>query len=766
MSNYTDGRTENQVFVLEPEESLIKKMEAAGFTARVEGPDKPEGPPRLWITGFPEGCCDGRMATALGVDWRKVCKGDGMCLPLDPFVVQGLQETLKYKPWTKGLAAPGPNGTATGTAAQATPTQPAAEALRDQWWNASRRLASFFKERYVVRTDAYGKYTEAGKSFCCHERLTDQVLQWHLGGSVGGTAIGTVIGTYTTAPDNTSKVTRIDIDRHGEDGDPVVNEQYAKALYDQCRGLKLHPLLMDSNGKGGFHLDLLWARPVPAALARSFGRWLTREAEGLQVDQPEVFPKQDRLTEEHPFGNFFRLPGQHHKRPDHYTKVWNGDRWLEGREAIEKILRCPTSNPDLIPEAARSYKAPKNCGGAATDSRPPISAEQEAFFKDLTDAGFTVNLEPADPREKDGPRWLRITGFPAGYSSGLMADAGLKNSRVCTDPRCPYLAAPLDSHTISVVQGLLRQKPWLRHAAEANGRAGPAPDSHVESNGQPKGTATATDGEQAAESGNGQAAPGQGGGSRRSQLKIVARLWNMGYNLIPVHGKRPPAVRWARYQTQRITPQDLEKWYHEFSRPGQVPNWGLLTGLKPYTDAPAVVVLDTDDQEAEDLLLSRCPDSPAKVRSGRGGNAMHRYYRRPDDVAYIPCRSKTQFGGKLYDLDVRADAGYVLIPGSIHPTTGAVYKELAPLTPELIASLPVYDPAWLPDERQPGQDSRRPVPRAARTTMTTSRTMTSWRSTSRTSRFPWTTGGGRRRLTSTKCPARPRVRAPTETATP
>ncbi len=57
-------------------------------------------------------------------------------------------------------------------------------------------------------------------------------------------------------------------------------------------------------------------------------------------------------------------------------------------------------------------------------------------------------------------------------------------------------------------------------------------------------------------------------------------------------------------------------------------NWGLPTGHKPYSTSPAIVVIDTDDEEAEKVVAERCPETPVKQKTGSGG--WHRIYRRPE----------------------------------------------------------------------------------------------------------------------------------------
>jgi hypothetical protein len=195
------------------------------------------------------------------------------------------------------------------------------------------------------------------------------------------------------------------------------------------------------------------------------------------------------------------------------------------------------------------------------------------------------------------------------------------------------------------------------------------------------------------------------------QEEVVFRLVESGYNVIPVSGKFPPCLTWKAYQTEKVTHDHVREWAtnrfvgvrKQRYWSARLLNFGLLTGHKPYSSSPGLVVIDSDDDQSEELVRTTCPDTPGKQRTGKGG--WHHVYCRPslDEYVYIGNRQKTHQGGKRYNLDIRADGGYILAPGSIHPETGRTYQEIEPWTPDLIARCPVYDPSWIVDERHPGQ---------------------------------------------------------------
>ena len=88
-------------------------------------------------------------------------------------------------------------------------------------------------------------------------------------------------------------------------------------------------------------------------------------------------------------------------------------------------------------------------------------------------------------------------------------------------------------------------------------------------------------------------------------------------------------------------------------------NWGLATGK-----GSGVFVIDTDSAEAREKLLSVAPElrETLQVRTPRG---FHFYLLCPDGPE-IRCSA-----GKLgTGIDVRGEGGYVLLPGSSHPSGG------------------------------------------------------------------------------------------------
>lgn len=94
--------------------------------------------------------------------------------------------------------------------------------------------------------------------------------------------------------------------------------------------------------------------------------------------------------------------------------------------------------------------------------------------------------------------------------------------------------------------------------------------------------------------------------TKSERTETVSRLYGMGFNLIPMNGKKP-CIEWKPYQSQRATPAEIKEWMlgrfptkngKNFWK-AEILNFALLTGGIPWSDEnPGIVVIDSDDEEA------------------------------------------------------------------------------------------------------------------------------------------------------------------------
>ncbi len=283
--------------------------------------------------------------------------------------IDNLKAVLKNTPPLKTKARPGH--------ANLGPISPEGEA----WYKRSTKLVEWVTDHLINRVDVYGRYAADGGQFTAKDGLTPKVLDRHFRPITAADIIGlhTTTAEEVDGPDgpvvsSTCRWVTNDIDHHAEGSPaPDINERAAKTWHARVVDLGFRPLTLESNGNGEFRVFLLFSEPIQSDLAYHLIRWLQRDwAELGFAKPPECFPKQERIgllikgaDRWENCGSWVRLFGRHHKR-DHYTRFWDGARWLEGAEAVEYLLDHGGDDPALIPlevhelvKAARANRKPE-----------------------------------------------------------------------------------------------------------------------------------------------------------------------------------------------------------------------------------------------------------------------------------------------------------------------------------------------------------------------------------------------------------------------
>lgn len=177
-------------------------------------------------------------------------------------------------------------------------------------------VSKWIQDNLLNRTDAYGSYDLKGQHWRKAE-LTDKVLLTHL-------LHKSIIGVPAINPlDSTTRWGCIDIDNHSEE----IKDANWHTVHRICEILDQHDvsyICEDSNGKGGFHLWIVWDKPIPAYDCRRFLYWLLVKTKA-DPHIHEVFPKQNTIPKDG-FGNFVRLFGKHYKH-NHISRYWDGKKW-------------------------------------------------------------------------------------------------------------------------------------------------------------------------------------------------------------------------------------------------------------------------------------------------------------------------------------------------------------------------------------------------------------------------------------------------------
>jgi Bifunctional DNA primase/polymerase, N-terminal len=104
--------------------------------------------------------------------------------------------------------------------------------------------------------------------------------------------------------------------------------------------------------------------------------------------------------------------------------------------------------------------------------------------------------------------------------------------------------------------------------------------------------------------------------------------------------------------------------------------------------------VDADSEEAQLYVLRRLPSTPWQTVTTRG---RHFYYQHPrlpvTNHQLLHCRTRAG----VFPIDIRGDGGYVIAPGSLHPSGKPYVPAGNWKCPR--ERLPVFSPDWFPASR-------------------------------------------------------------------
>lgn len=173
----------------------------------------------------------------------------------------------------------------------------------------------------------------------------------------------------------------------------------------------------------------------------------------------------------------------------------------------------------------------------------------------------------------------------------------------------------------------------------------------------------------------GHTAPGQG-----PFASVASQLGQLGLAVLPCgkeSGKAPLVGGFTKWRCPPVE-STLEKW--SAKNPGA--NIGVSCGPS------RVVVVDIDDAPRVDELIERFGPTPLITRTPSGG--VHLWYRNRNFQ-----RSRNLRPSHQLKVDIKAIGGFVVVPPSVRPGTGAQYSflqgdwscvlDLPPFRPEALA---------------------------------------------------------------------------------
>jgi len=130
-----------------------------------------------------------------------------------------------------------------------------------------------------------------------------------------------------------------------------------------------------------------------------------------------------------------------------------------------------------------------------------------------------------------------------------------------------------------------------------------------------------------------------------------------GYPVIPTRPNKRPYVRWAKYQKELPTHEEIKEWW----RTWPTANVALITG-----QLSGVMVLDVDTEAGhENLVENFFPDSMVTPATRTPGGGWHYFFKFEEGLVN---KARVAEG-----TDIRTEGGYVVIPPSENGT-GMKYR--------------------------------------------------------------------------------------------
>ena len=162
-----------------------------------------------------------------------------------------------------------------------------------------------------------------------------------------------------------------------------------------------------------------------------------------------------------------------------------------------------------------------------------------------------------------------------------------------------------------------------------------------------------------------------------------------GWPVFPCRGKEPLTAHGHLDGTTDVA--QIESWWQRW------PSANIATRVPD-----SLIVVDIDPRnggtESLDLLEAAHSPMPATLRSFTGGGGEHRILRRPGGAL----RNGAHKLGPGLDIKL-GGKGYIILPPSVHPTTGRLYRWDDPTVP------PAVMPDWLTALLRPDPPRPRPA---------------------------------------------------------
>lgn len=244
---------------------------------------------------------------------------------------------------------------------------------------------ALFEQKFVNRTDCYCKQLPTGGYTRIDQPITLQILKQHLDRKI-------TIGSYQLDKTNKVKWLCFDIDPEKFSDPQAIVKQLLSVMRRKIKDKteEEKPLIWDNAlileasryPDPSYHIWILFLIPLKANVARWIALHILKKA-NLNPKLVEVFPKQNEITPERPYGNFVKLPFSKHQVEQKYSQMLD----LETLKPIPTECFKEKTGISLTEKDLKTIENQKiqNSIQMALTSQPTIKKISTSELKQVTD---------------------------------------------------------------------------------------------------------------------------------------------------------------------------------------------------------------------------------------------------------------------------------------------------------------------------------------------------------------------------------------------
>ena len=311
--------------------------------------------------------------------------------------------------------------------------------ISEQWQERAVDLTRWTAEHLINRIDAWMTFLPVRKrtpdtdAIEATGQLTQKIVGQHYAATKPAQLIG--VASHDGQDPSATRFMAIQLIRTGED-DPVrpgQNFQVALDWHERLEDLGFDPILEDADGAGTYRLIVLFDDLVDAAQVAAFGRTVTSDYANQDLHTPPRLVPRPTDTDDFGALRYLRLPGLH-PHHEHHSTFWDGDKWLEGAEAIDALLSARATPATFIrkprPKPAKRVTVEKDAIEQAVTL--PLTAPKP-------DPEPPKALQPAPRREAPTPV---SESAKSGISSKQTASVSKPAKRSSKQPSLTHASGP------------------------------------------------------------------------------------------------------------------------------------------------------------------------------------------------------------------------------------------------------------------------------------------------------------------------------------